>query len=282
MRRRAIAAAGAATLGAATAVVALVAGTSVGFAETTTSSAYGIEAVGPIPIEPTPYIESTDGSTKTESAFQMPDNPLVKLGLANLSAGDQEASSELLRVALLPGAELPEELAPLQDALDQLAAALKPLCDADPPVDQLPPNPITDALPEELLDALDPNQLCEGLEGGLPALLSLDAVEVYCEGDQGGVRLVDLAVFGQDAPDFPEPEPNTAIIPENPLLTVTANKQETLEDGSFSVTGLEINLGDGAQIIRLSNATCGGTKDDDNPPTATPPPPVTTGLPVTG
>jgi hypothetical protein len=282
MRRRAIAAAGAATLGAATAVVALVAGTSVGFAETTTSSAYGIEAVGPIPIEPTPYVESTDGSTKTTEAFQMPDNPLVKLGLANLSAGDQEASSELLRVALLPGAALPEELAPLQDALDQLAAALEPLCAAEPPVDQLPENPITDALPEELLDALDPNQLCEGLEGGLPALLSLDAVEVFCEGDQGGVKLVDLAVFGQKAPDFPEPEPNTAIIPENPLITVTANKQETLEDGSFSVTGLEINLGDGAQIIRLSNATCGGTKDDDNPPTATPPPPVTTGLPVTG
>jgi len=282
MRRRAIAAAGAATLGAATAVVALVAGTSVGFAETTTSSAYGIEAVGPIPIEPTPYVESTDGSTKTTEAFQMPDNPLVKLGLANLSAGDQEASSELLRVALLPGAALPEELAPLQDALDQLAAALEPLCAAEPPVDQLPENPITDALPEELLDALDPNQLCEGLEGGLPALLSLDAVEVFCEGDQGGVKLVDLAVFGQKAPDFPEPEPNTAIIPENPLITVTANKQETLEDGSFSVTGLEINIGDGAQIIRLSNATCGGTKDDDNPPTATPPPPVTTGLPVTG
>lgn len=282
MRRRAIATAGAATLGAATAVAALVIGTTTGFAETTTSSAYGIEAVGPIPIEPTPYVESTDGSTKTASGGELPEElaPLATLKIGALMAGNDEASSKLVELGLLPGAGLPEELAPLQDALDQLAAQLKPLCDAGSPIEQIPSNPITDALPPELVEALDPQQLCDAFEGAAPAVLEVGLIDAHCKGDAGGVTIADVKLLGQAVP-VPEPEPNMEIIPANPLLAVMANKQVKRDDGSFSVTGLEINLGDGAQIINLSNATCAkGVKDE--PPTATPPPPVTTGLPVTG
>lgn len=279
MKRRAIAAAGAATLGAATAVVALVASTTVGFAETTTSSAYGIAAEGAIPLEPTPYIESTDGSTQTSNALELPDNPLVSLTAAELTAGDDKASVELLDVGVLPIGELPEEL---EGAFEQLKAALQPLCDAGNPIEQIPSNPLTDALPGELKDALDPNQLCDALDDPPSALLELGVVRVYCEGDEGGVRLVDVTLLGQKLP-IPEAPEDLPEFPENPLLTVAVNKQVKGDDGSFSVTGLEITIGGDAQKLTIGNATCGATdKDDDDDPTATPPNPVTTGLPVTG
>lgn len=279
MKRRVIAAAGAATLGAATAVVALVASTTVGFAETSTSSAYGIAAEGAIPLDPTPYVESTDGSTQTSNAFELPEElkPLISLTAAEVTAGDDKASVKLLDVGVLPIGELPAEL---ESAFEQFKAALQPLCSAGDPIDQIPSNPLTDALPDELKDVLDPNQLCDSLDDPPSSLLELGVVEVYCEGDEGGVRLVDVTLLGQQLP-IPEAPEDLPEFPENPLLTVAANKQVKGEDGSFSVTGLEINLGDGAQILRLANATCGASEKDDDP-TATPPNPVTTGLPVTG
>ncbi|MGH3434161.1 MAG: hypothetical protein ACRDQB_15130 [Thermocrispum sp.] len=279
MKRRAIAAAGAATLGAATAVVALAASTTVGFAETTTSSAYGVAAEGAIPIEPTPYVESTDGTTQTSTALELPENPLISLKAADLTAGDDTASVELLDVGVLPIGELPEQL---EGAFEQFKNALQPLCEMDDPVGQIPPNPITDALPDELTDALDPNQLCESLENPPSALLELGLVEVSCEGDEGSVRLVDITLLGQELP-IPEAPEDLPEFPENPLLTIAANKQVQGEDGSFSVTGLEITIGGDAQKLSIGNATCGAVDDDDDDdPTATPPAPVTTGLPVTG
>lgn len=278
MRRRMFATAGAGVIGAATAVVALVVGTTAGFAATTKSFAYGIEAIGPIPIEPTPYIESTDGTEQTSTAIELPDNPLVVAAIIDLMAGDDTASVQIARVLLPAETGLPDELAPLADALKQISDALTPLCDADTPA--LPENPLTDALPVDLGEALDPAQLCEALEN--PArLLELKAVEVSCDGDTGMTKIAEISLLGQEVP-IPPLEPNTEIIPANPLLALTANKQVAGEDGSFSVTGLEVNIGDGEQIINLGNATCGAGEKDDNPPTATPPPPVTTGLPVTG
>lgn len=287
MKRRAIAAAGAATLGAATAVLALVAGTTVGFAETTTSSAYGLAAEGALPIDPTPYVESTDGTTKTSSLLELPDNPLLAAGAAKLTAGKDKASVEVLNAGVLPGAELPEELEPLQDALSQLADALAPVCDAEvPQLPELPDNPLSDIL-DGIGDALDPGALCEALEGGLPSVLEVGLIRVHCEGDTGGTQIADVTLLGQELP-IPE-APADLGIPENPLLALTANKQTNNDDGSFSVTGLEINLGDGAEVITLANATCGVSDEDDDDddgdddgPTATKPAPVTTGLPVTG
>lgn len=274
MRRRA-AGAGAAAIGAVTAITALVIGMTAGHAETTTSSAYGIAAVGPIPIEPTPFVESTDGTDQTSTQLELPENPLIALAAAKVNAGESTASVKLVDLALAPGAELPEELAPLQDALDQLAEGLAPLCEAGDPIEQIPPNPITDLIPE---GALDPQQLCDSLSGGAPALLEVGLVEVFCEGDTGGLDVADITLLGQDIP-IPPVEPNMVIIPPNPLLSITANKQTENEDGSFTVEGLVIDVGEGTEVITLGSATCGGAGEE---PTAPAPTPVTTPLPVTG
>lgn len=266
-------------MGAATAIVALVAGTTVGHADATTSSAYGISAEGFVPIEPTPQVESTDGTPQTSSELQIPPNPLLELEVAKVSAAENTASVELVDFALLPGAELPEQLAPLKDALNQLADGLKPLCDAGNPIEQLPSNPITDELPEEVTEQLDPQKLCDGLAGDMPAVLGIDLIKVACTGKTGTVEVANLTVLGQPI-TIPGTEPNTEI-PADPLANITINKQTENEDGSFTVEGVVIDVADGAEVITLGSATCGGSTPPSGP-TATAPAPVTTGLPVTG
>lgn len=269
-------------MGAATAIVALVVGTTVGHAEATTSSAYGLGAEGAVPIEPTPQVESTDGTPQTSSELQIPDNPLIALEVAKVSAAENTASVELVNFALLPGAELPEQLAPLKDALNQLAEGLEQVCGSGNPVEQFPPNPITDALPKEVTEQLDPQKLCDGLAGEFPAVLGIDLIKVACTGKTGTVEVANLTVLGQPV-TIPGPEANTEI-PADPLANITINKQTENEDGSFTVEGVVLNVGDGAEVITLGSATCGGAGGSTPPsgPTATPPAPVTTGLPVTG
>lgn len=268
MRRRVFATAGVAGIGALTAVAALAIGTTTGFAATTTSSAYGIAAEGPIPIEPTPYVESTDGTEKSSTALELPEEaaPLITLEVAKVTAGDDKASVQLVNTAIGNG-PVPEEL---QGILDQFADALKPICEQDPPPIPLPP---------ELAEQLDPAKLCQNLTAP-PALLKLGLIEVYCEDGKGGVDIADVTLLGQEI-DIPEVPPNSGG-PENPLLNITMNKQVKGDDGSLSVTGLEINIGgEEGETISLGNATCGKGEKVDTP-TATPQPPVTTGLPVTG
>lgn len=269
-------------MGAATAIVALVAGTTVGHAEATTSSAYGLSATGFLPIEPTPQVESTDGTQQTASELEIPENPLLALKAATVTAADNSASVELLNFALLPGAELPAELAPLQDGLNQLSEGLAPLCDAGNPVEQFPPNPITDGLPEGVTEQLDPQKLCDTLDGEFPAVLGIDLIKVACTGKTGTLEIANLTVLGQPI-TIPGTEPNTEI-PVDPLANITINKQTENDDGSFTVEGVVIDVGDGAEVITLGSATCGGAGGSAPPsgPTATAPAPVTTGLPVTG
>lgn len=100
MSRRAFAGAGAAAIGAATAVTALVLGTVTGHAQTGTSSAFGVSAEGLIPIEPTPYVESTDGSEQTNALVDIPLGENGQIRAATLTAGDDTASVELAGVKL--------------------------------------------------------------------------------------------------------------------------------------------------------------------------------------
>ncbi len=281
MRPRALAGAGATALGAVTAIAALVIGTTAGYAETVPSSAYGIAAEGPVPIEPTPYVESTDGSKQENSAFTLPDNPLVSLEVAKVTAAENSASAELLNVGLVPGAELPEQLSALNQPLQQLMAGLEPACQVDNPAE-----PVTDALgdvlPGEIVKQLDPQQLCASITAGeTPALVSIELVHVACDADSGSVEIANVAMLGQQVA-IPPLEDETPILPENPLVTITANKQTSNDDGSFTVVGLEIDLGGGTEVITLGSATCGFIEPDTDKPTAPPPTPVTTGLPVTG
>jgi len=282
MRPRALASAGATALGAVTAIVTLVLGTTAGYAEAVPSSAYGIAAEGPIPIEPTPYVESS-GAREQSSALTLPDNPLLALEAAAVSAAAKSASVKLVDLSLAPGTGLPAQLAPLNTAFQSLLDNLKPACEAENPAKQVP-EAIGDLLPSQVVDQLDPEQLCASITTAeTPSLVSIGLIKVACDEESGSVEIANVAMLGQQI-EIPPLEANTAILPENPLVSITANKQTNNEDGSFTVVGLEINLGDGQEVITAASATCGVPDKPEitDPPTAPPPTPVTTGLPVTG
>ena len=93
-------------LAAATAGVGLlVTAPGAGSADATKSSAYGIQVSGggQEVVPPTPYVESTDGSTKTAGGGSLPSNPLgVAASIGELSAGDDEAAVELADLGRRP------------------------------------------------------------------------------------------------------------------------------------------------------------------------------------
>lgn len=270
MRRRAIAGAGASALGAATAVAALLIGSATGYAAPGPSEAYGV-FIGSIIDPPQPYVQSTDGTDKSEALVEAPENPLVGLKVAEVKAGDSKASAKLVGLGVLPGAEAPEQL---QGLLDQLAEGFAPVCEQDPP------EQLSDVLPPPLGEQLDPAKLCEALEGGAPAALSLDLVTAECAGAKGSVQVAGLAVLGQEIEVPLNPEPNTEI-PLGPLGSIMFNKQATGKDGAFTVQAAAIDLGGQLEIV-LASATCGKPTVDNPEPPAPKPTPVTTGLPVTG
>ncbi|MPY98234.1 MAG: hypothetical protein GEU97_09585 [Actinophytocola sp.] len=286
MRPRALAGAGATALGAVTAIAAIVIGTAAGAAspeaetEYVPSSAYGIAAEGPVPIDPTPHVESTDGSRQENSVLTVPENPLVSLEVAKVVADESSASAELLNLGLVPGAELPEQLAALNEPLQQLMSGLEPACEAENPAEPVT-EALSDVLPSEIVEQIDPQTLCASITTAeTPALVTIELVKVSCDAKSGSVEIANVSLLGQQVA-IPPLENETPILPENPLVTITANKQTTNDDGSFTVVGLEIDLGGGAEVITLGAATC-GFSETTTPPPPPPPTPVTTGLPVTG
>lgn len=287
MRRRVVAGAGAAAVGAATAIAALVIGMGAGWAENTTSSAWGLAADGQFPLEKTPFIESTDGTEQTSSALELPENDFIEVGAVKLTAGDDKASTEVTDITLIPGFgdQIPEELQDaFNDTKDQLCSAGEPLPDAGEEIEN---TPLGDVIPDTLTDNLNVDALCSALEAG-DALVGIDAVNVECEGDDGSMDLGALTLLGQEI-DLPELEKDMPILPDNPLLSITANKHTKNDDGSYQVDGLSINIADGAQTINLAGVLCGVPQEDtdvepteDNDDDAPAPSPVTTELPVTG
>lgn len=268
MKRSALVGAGTGALGAATAVAALLIGSATGYAASTPSEAYGAFITSVID-PPQPYVQWTDGATQEANLAELPENPLLALELAEVSAGDSVASVQLANVDVVPGAEAPPELDPLIEQLEELCANL--------PEDQSPippPEGLPDDLQELCLLIADPPEM--------DALVSIDALKVACEGDTGTVEILGLTLLGQEI-DIPvNPPPNSGEqIPENPLLSLTLNKQTSTDDG-FTVQGVAINIGGEFDIV-LASATCGKpVEDEPDKPTATKPAPVTTGLPVTG
>lgn len=98
--RRSIAGVGAAAIGAATTAAVLVLGTATGLAAPGTSSAFGVSASGLIPIEPTPSVESTDGTEQSDSLATVPLGELGEIAVAEVNAGNDTASVHLARVRL--------------------------------------------------------------------------------------------------------------------------------------------------------------------------------------
>lgn len=337
MRKRA--SMGAVALGAAAALAALLAGPGSGQAQDATSKAFGVFITGVV--EPAqPQVESTGGTRRSDSLAELPDNPLLDLAVARVTAANGTASATLADVRVLPGPDLPDELEKvLADIADGLQAVCAPQEEPDPepqsaagagqdaaaeetaspattdPQQPAPPPAIGTQVPEDepsesapatateeperseptvtsqdaateeepdlsdvlgrqLAQQLDAGKLCEDLQNGLPTPVSLQALDVRCDGKALGFDLVNLAVFGQtiDLPDTVEP--NTTV-PLGPLGSLTLNKQSS-KQGEASVQGVVLSIAEQAEIV-LASATCGQPMQD-----APTPPVVTTGLPVTG
>ena len=236
-------------------------------ADATKSSAYGLQASGggEVIVPPTPYVESTDGTNKTAGGGSLPANPLgVSATIGELSAGDDFASVELTDLGIAPsGDQIPAEL---QAALDELQAGCEALAEEvpDPPPgrgagENEPVQPVparcrcrrsstpSRTLLTELLGGFteaDLEDFCECFDAEAP-LVTARALSVECQGDIGKFELIGVEFLGQEVP-LPSPvEPNTAILPENPLLTITANQQTKNDDGSFSIDGLNVQLAEG-------------------------------------
>lgn len=277
----------------AVAAYALVVSAPAGNAADRPSSAYAVSAEGQVPIPKTPYAESVNGRERTSSALKIPDNPLLDARAATVTAGNDSAAVELLDVTIGKGAldqvKLPPDLKKQCDSLpaqgaEELPIPKLPLPGLGLP---LPEPPGTDDLPAKNLP-----ELCKLLLTPPSSVLGIDALNVWCTGDQGGVDVGSVTLLGQklDVPSTKE----GATIPAAPLATITVNEQTKRSDGSFTVTGLVINLGEGAEVIRLASATCSKptphtepTKptppaDRADPPAAPVPTPIETRHPVTG
>jgi hypothetical protein len=299
MRRHIVPAATTAAAVTGVVVLTLVTGAQPGNATDRPSSAYAIGADGQVPVSKTPYVESRDGRERSSSALELPKNPLLSARTATVTAGNDKASVELLDVTLGKGALDSVQLPP---DLKKSCASLPPTGADDLPVPDLPLPDLGLPLPDlSTVDLPVKNlpDLCNLLLTPPSSLLGIDSVNVWCAGDKGGVDVGSLTLLGQKI-QIPGTEQG-AVIPAAPLATITVNQQTQAVDGSFTVTGLTINLGDGAQVIRLASATCAKPAakatptpkptlrpepvpgdDVGYPPAAPVPTPVKTHHPVTG
>lgn len=272
------------------------------------SSAFGLELsiAGNAVIEPLPTVESTDGKVVTDSLIGLPDNPVAKGGVINVSAENGKASSSVTDLGVGDGllSQLPAEVT------EQLGAACETIVDAIDPVTgavntALGPliGALGDAL-QQISDSTDGTPLDLGLLGaidlselapldlaGLCSVLAGDdqlvgagAVIAECNGDTGTTQLTDLTALGLPV-DIDVDEPNASVeIPG--LLTITANRQTKNADGTFTVDALYVNLLDQVELT-VASATCGEVTSDGGPTTPTEsdaptPTPVESHVPVTG
>ncbi|WP_350275905.1 hypothetical protein [Kribbella sp. HUAS MG21] len=277
----------------------LVASAPVGNAAARPSSAYAVSADGQVPIPKTPYAESADGKRRTTSALELPQNPLISVRAGTATAGNDAASVELFDIVVGPDilsqVKVPPELKQQCSNLPKTGAEELPLPDLALPDVGLPlPQLSTKDLPVKNLP-----DLCNLLLTPPKALLAIDSLNVWCSGDQGGVDIGSLTLLGQTV-KLPSTK-ESATLPAAPLATIKVNSQGKHSDGAFTITGLTISLGDGAQTINLASATCAkpaakpkpkpqplpqpanpAPAQVDTPPSAPAPTPVKTHHPVTG
>ncbi|WP_183093876.1 choice-of-anchor P family protein [Nocardioides stalactiti] len=301
MNRTVSAAAGGLLLCAAPASVALIGGAGTSTAAGTASSAYGIRATGALPIPATPEVVSHDGSLVTDSLASAPDNPLLELGLLEVSARDGQAGATVADLGVGAGilAMLPEDL----------ATQLQPVCEG---LGQVPLEEVTDPVTGDLLEgaledalnqvggsspidlgavtaldlgALLPAELtgvCDLIAGDV-GLAEATAVEATCTGHRGDTRIADLTALGLPVEIDTEEANATTEIPG--VLTLTVNRQTDNPDGTFTVDALVLDLF-GQEEVVVASATCGRvTRDEPEDPEDSDPPsptPVVTDLPVTG
>ena len=266
-------------------------------AAATKSFAYGVSINGE---GKQPYVESTDGSPQTQGTPEFPTefSPLLAGTVAALEAGDDFASIRLADLTIGAASDqLPQEV---KDGIDQLTE----LCtQAVGPIEDEALAPILTGIRENaptevpLPEDGDVLAFCDGLlDGDLPALLGLTAVEVQCDGDAGRVTVAGVTILGAPVPVAGNIPRDTQLFageatPLAEAVQVTFNRQTKRPDGSFSVDGAVISLGGGEGEIILGHTTCGqplprraeGRAPVNKPaPQAEAPEPVRQSVPVTG
>jgi hypothetical protein len=169
-----LAGAGAAAIGAATAVTALLLGSTTAVAdEARVDSAYGIAAGGLLNISPVPYVESKDGSPQHDQLLGLTPAPNVSVGVLTVDARGGAATTSVAKV-----------------------------------------------------DVLD--------------LVKADLITTSCKnGDEGTLEIVKGSVLGTPLPR--NPISNTTVN-VSPLLRVSLGDQTRNEDGSLTVTGIELSV----------------------------------------
>ncbi|MCU1660385.1 MAG: hypothetical protein JWR58_450 [Pseudonocardia sp.] len=76
-------------------------------------------------------------------------------------------------------------------------------------------------------------------ELNLLQLLRADLVRTYCNDGDGGLQIVKGSILGHDLPETPVPSQTLDL---SPLLKLTLNDQVRHEDGSLTVTGIELTV----------------------------------------
>lgn len=76
-------------------------------------------------------------------------------------------------------------------------------------------------------------------ELNVPELLQADLVRTYCEDGEGGLQIVAGSILGEELPERPVPG---ETIDASPLLTVRLGEQTRNDDGSLTVTGIEVSV----------------------------------------
>ncbi|WP_433291775.1 hypothetical protein ACQPZQ_02935 [Pseudonocardia sp. CA-142604] len=182
MNTKKLAGAGAAAFTAATAVTALLLGSTAAVAqEAASDSAYALSASGLLNIDPISYVESTDGNAA--------ENQLA--GIGDVLGENQSAIGVGVLTAEARGGASETSVTKLN----------------------------------------------------LLQLLRADLVRTYCEDGDGGMEIVRGTLLGRDLPETPVP---SQVLDVSPLVKLTLNDQVRHEDGSLTVTGIELTVLPGA------------------------------------
>ncbi len=246
----------------------------------TKSYAYGLSVNGE---GKQPYVESTDGSDQSQGG-EIPENPVLYGGVVSLSAGDDTAS---VRVADLTVGTALQELPPeLTGQLDELKAACAQI--VDPATDPIPD--VLGQLPIGGVDQPTNDEIvafCNDLvDGTIPDLAEIDALDVKCSGDSGAVTIAGLKVLGAQVPLAGSIPQNTTVLPAESPVQITLNRQTPHKDGSYTVDGIVATVGPNSEgEVVIGSTTCGipiAQKSNPGPKPAPKPSPVPTTAPVTG
>ncbi|MGH3978963.1 MAG: choice-of-anchor P family protein [Pseudonocardiaceae bacterium] len=260
MISRKLAGISAASVGAATAVTALLLGTVSGnAAEEFNDSAYGIASEGLVPIAPTPSVKSTDGQVVKDSLLQLP--PPLGVGVLEVEAGGNAASAKAVRVNI---AELVKADV-LHARCDNGEGAVE-IIGGSAGGQGLPAGPAPgQGIDLSPIAKIDLNKQTENEDGTL-TVEALVVTVLPTAPPQLPIAPQDLDRLSALAPELALPAPDAA-----PTVGALREQLQQLNPGL---------LQDGALLkVTISSATCGAAKKEE--PEAPKPEPIETQLPVT-